>query len=329
VPKVSATGERSLFFTHRTNEEHWRLTEKVAAVLEGNFVGSPEKMFTFSTVNVPNGTPYPLPLDVVFALTPDPLSAFAFVQVKDYSEDKIHREYIDAVIGQRVQTGIKSCTVVSTMGFTRDALALATAQGVRLRILTSNANLPYNGYLPENLGIHMEPYFLLQEAVLILTGPKGVAQPLIKKEELYKRNLIVEDHVVTVNDLFNRALQDPDFKLEVNQKLEKDHNIRIVNIGQDIQKLNARVKTTDGIVTVSGIAYHAEVIHPRALESKVTRYYVYHDPLKGANLAWCVIADFQLVGLEAYDLPDALYHYCLWRFPNGESDSVGGAFFPA
>ena len=109
MPEVSVTGERSLFFTHRTNEEQWRLTEKVAAVLEGNFVGEPGSVYTFSTASVPNGTPYPPSLDVVYCTSPDPLAAFSFVQVKDYAEDKVGREYIDAVIGQRVQTGIQSC----------------------------------------------------------------------------------------------------------------------------------------------------------------------------------------------------------------------------
>ncbi len=329
MPEVNLTGKRSLFFTHRTNEEQWRLTEKVAAVLEGNFVGEARSLFTFSTANVPNGTPYPLPLDVVFSASPDPLAAFSFVQVKDYSEDKIEREYIDAVIGQRVQTGIPSCAVVSTTGFTAPALELARVQDVRLRILRPDGEWPYPGYLPPVLRIHLAPQLQLQTAVLVVLGPRGTGKLSLEGKDLLRPVLDIDSEPLSLNDAFNHGLAAGKHRKQVESLIEANPEITIVNVGEEFKKSKVFVRTPDGTHLVGGVAYHARVLRPGALESPVTRRYVYHDPLSEKNLAWCAMADFLLTGLHDYGLGDSLYHFCLWRFPNGESDSLGGAFFPA
>jgi len=329
VPEVSVTGERSLFFTHRTNEEQWRLTEKVAAVLEGNFVGEVGSLYTFSTASIPNGTPYPLNLDAVYSGSPDPLAAFSFVQVKDYSQDKVQREYIDAVIGQRLQTGIPSCTVVSTIGFTAPALELARVQDVRLRILLQGAEWPYVGYLPPVLGIDLAPQLQLQEAVLVVVGPRGTRKLSLKGVDLLRPVLDIDSKSSSLNDLFNRGLAVGKRLEEIESQIRGNPNITVVNVGQEFKTPKVFVRTPDGTHQVGGAAYHARVLRPAAMESQVTRRYVYHDPLCERDLAWCAMADFQLSGLHDYGLGDSAYHFCLWRFPNGESDSLGGAFFHA
>jgi hypothetical protein len=329
VPEVSVTGERSLFFTHRTNEERWRLSEKVAAVLEGNFVGEPGSVFTFSTASIPNGTPYPPPLDVVFSASPDPLAAFSFVQVKDHAENKVKREYIDAVIGQRVQTGIQSCAVVSTTGFTAPALELARVQNVRLRVLQTEAKWPYPGYLPPALGIHLVPRLQLQAAVLVVIGPRGTGKLSLEGEDLLRPVLDTEGIPSSVNDVFNRSLATGGRREQVESQIEANPGLAVVNVSQEFKGSKVFVHTPDGTHLIGGAAYHALVLRPEALESAITRRYLYYDPLSKTDIAWCAMADFQMSSVHDYGLEDALYHFCLWRFPSGESDSVGGAFFPA
>jgi hypothetical protein len=298
-------------------------------VLEGNFVGESENVFTFSTASVPNGTPYPPTLDVVFSASPNPLAAFSFVQVKDYSEDKVNREYIDAVIGQRVQTGIPSCTVVSTTGFTAPALELARVQDVRLRVLQTEANWPYASYLPPTLGIHLVPHLQLQAAVLVVIGPRGTGKLSLEGEDLLRPVLDIDGMPSSLNDAFNRSLATGGRREQVESQIEANPDLAVVNVGQEFKRSKVFVRTPDGTHLVGGAAYHAIVLRSEAIESPVARRYLYHDPLSRTDMAWCAMADFRMSGLDDYGLGDTLYHFCLWRFPNGESDSLGGAFFPA
>jgi hypothetical protein len=328
VPEVSTTGERSLFFTHRRREERWRLTEKVAAVLEGNFTGRLESLFTFSTATIPNGTPYAIPLDVAYSVLPDPLAAFAFVQVKDHSTDKVEREYIDAVIGQRVQTGIQHCVVVSTTGFTRDAKELARVQDVKLRILQREAKWPYPGYLPLALEIRFDPQLELRAAVLVVLGSKGIGNLQLEGDDLLRPILDIEGTNCSLNDIFNRSLAEEKRREEVISPIRADPSIDIVNVGQTFVGSRVFVRTVSGTFSVEGVAYHARVLRFDTLRSPVIRQYVYRDPLAERDLAWCAMADFRLSKVDNHKLGNVLYHFCLWRFPNGANDSVGGAFFP-
>ncbi len=328
MPTVSAPGKRSLFFTYRKNEESWRLTEKVAAVLEGNFVGDSGSVYTFSTASVPNGTPFHPPLDVVFSTLPDPLAAFAFVQVKDFTKDKVNREFIDAVIGQRVQTGLETCCVVSTTGFTAPALELARVQDVRLRVLTPGATWPYPGYLPSSLGVHLVPSLHLQEAVLLVSDPPRTGKVAVIDDNLLRPVLEIDGVRSSVGSSFRRLLASPEHRGMIESLLETNPRARVINVGQEFTRSKVVAYTLDGTYAVGGIAYHAAIFRPDSPESPVSRRYLYHDPLTETDLAWCAMADFTLSGLHEYGLDEGLHHYCLWRFLNGESDSVGGAIFP-
>ncbi|OGO11687.1 MAG: hypothetical protein A2Y53_05230 [Chloroflexi bacterium RBG_16_47_49] len=329
MPEAIARGERSLFFTHRTIEKNWRLSEKVAAVLEGNFVGESGSVFTFSTARVPNGTPYPPPLDVVYSVIPDPDAAFSFVQVKDNSKDKVDREFIDAVIGQRVQTGIQSCTVVSTTGFTAPALELARVQNVRLRILSLDAEWPYIGYLPSTLEIHLAPQLQLQTAVLVVFGSRGINKLSFVGEDLLRPVLVIDSQPSSLNDAFNRSRLRKKNNKQIASLIEADPDSANINIGEKFKNVKVIVCTASGTYDVKSVAYHARIHSPGILSSPVTRRYVYHDPLSKKDFAWCAMADFNLLGLHNYGFIDGLHHFCLWRFPNGENDSVGGALFPS
>jgi hypothetical protein len=298
-------------------------------VLEGNFVGEQGRVYTFSTANVPNGTSYPPPLDVVYSIIPDPDAAFSFVQVKDYSTDKVDRETIDAVIGQRVQTGIQSCTVVSTTGFTAAALELARIQHVKLRVLSLDAQWPFIGYLPSTLEIHLEPLLQLQTAILVVFRSGGIEKLMFEGEDLLRPILIIDSQPSSLNNAFKRSRIRKKNKKHIASLLKADPDSTSINISENFKNAKVIVHTNGGTYKVNSVAYHARVHRPGFLSSPVTRRYVYHDPLTKKDFAWCAMADFNLSGLHNYNFIDGLYHFCLWRFPNGENDSVGGALFPS
>ena len=133
MPKISIQGKRTLFFSRNYADKSWRLKEKIVAVIE-SFFQDRDNVLTFSSINIRDVVNDLENVDVVYANMEDPRELFSFVEVRDRGE-KVGRQYIQEIMGKRESLGIENCRIVSTKGFSRNAIRLASHKGIDLRVL--------------------------------------------------------------------------------------------------------------------------------------------------------------------------------------------------
>lgn len=133
MPTLSIPGRWSLFFAPHASDQAWRFKEKVVAIIEGSIHGRPD-VLTFSNARIDDCIGSAEEVDVAFSNAIEPENIFAFVEVRARSQ-KVGRPYIQQIIGKRQTLGIDSVTVVSTTGFSRDAIRLARHAGISIRVL--------------------------------------------------------------------------------------------------------------------------------------------------------------------------------------------------
>jgi len=132
---ITTEGKPTLFFSASHADKSWRLTEKIVAVIE-SFLQGRDELFTLSSARIRDMAGDLEEVDVAYASMADPMDVFSSIEVRDRKE-KVGRQYIQEIIGKRESLGIDTCKVVSTIGFTRDAIRLASHSEVNipLRVL--------------------------------------------------------------------------------------------------------------------------------------------------------------------------------------------------
>src|SRR5262245_56901586 len=124
MPSVTAKGKPGVFLATSHSDKEWRLQEQLVALFESNLCDS-ESAITFSPMDVPDVIGSTENVDVVFAAAKNTTSYLSFVEVRDRST-KVGRQYVQEIIGKRKSVAIPDCAIVSTAGFTKDAMRLAT-----------------------------------------------------------------------------------------------------------------------------------------------------------------------------------------------------------
>jgi len=130
LPKKTIEGKPTLFFSANAADKSWRLTEKIVALIE-SFLQGLDELFTLSSARIRDIAGDLEDVDVAYASIADPMDFFSFVEVRDRRR-KVGRQYIQEVMGKRKSLGIDSCVVVSTIGFTRNAIRLACRPEVNI-----------------------------------------------------------------------------------------------------------------------------------------------------------------------------------------------------
>jgi hypothetical protein len=133
MPVISTIGESTLFFSTNDKDKLWRHKEKIVAVIESYLQGK-DDIFTYSSVKAKDIIGYSEQVDVAYTTIQDPMKLFSFVEVRDRSI-QTGRQYIQEIMGKRTSLGINTCKVVSTKGFSRNAIRLASNQNITLRQL--------------------------------------------------------------------------------------------------------------------------------------------------------------------------------------------------
>ena len=122
----------NLFISGNDQEQDWRMTEILVAIVESFLQG--KDIDTFSSAEVLDIVGDPEQLDVAQLHRFDPNQYFRFIEVRDRSS-KVGRNYVQEVMGKGRSTRIQECKIVSTKGFTRNAKRLAAHERIDLRLL--------------------------------------------------------------------------------------------------------------------------------------------------------------------------------------------------
>lgn len=150
----------------------WRTMEKLTAVVESYFQGGDE-ITTRSGINLRNITGYSEQIDVVYSNEDDPRSCFSFAEVRHRKPKKIGRPYIQQMLGKINTTKIKDCTVVSTLGFSRDAIAAGKHFNIKLRTLAKlSEDEKYSWLNIDNINIANKDLHLVRASIKTSTGTK-------------------------------------------------------------------------------------------------------------------------------------------------------------
>ncbi len=139
----------TIFVSPEGGDKNWRLMEKLAAILEITITPDSEELFTFTSAKVPDCISSSEQVDAAFSYVPDPTQFFSFMGVRDRNKN-IGRGYIQEIIGKRKSLGCHECCVVSTKGFSPDALKLAAHEKINVRCL-------------DNMGDQKSKFFALSE----------------------------------------------------------------------------------------------------------------------------------------------------------------------
>jgi hypothetical protein len=133
MPKIVSYGNPSIHFSYNSKDKSWRLKEKIVAIIESYLQGR-EDILTFSSVKVTDIVGDPEELDIAYASMNEPNDYFSFVEVRNRGS-VVQRNYIQEIIGKKESIDIKSCKIVSTKGFSKNAIRMASHVGIPLMIL--------------------------------------------------------------------------------------------------------------------------------------------------------------------------------------------------
>lgn len=145
---------------------------------------------------------------MAYASMSDPTEYFSFVEVRDRSK-KVGRQYIQEIMGKRTSLNIDACKVVSTKGFSRDAIHLAFHQDISLRLLTSETEQNIKRWFkPDVIQVEYPLSEIVKCSILARIGNK-IYEFKAGREKVLENNILVftkEPHryrVISLSRIFN------------------------------------------------------------------------------------------------------------------------------
>jgi hypothetical protein len=334
MPEITAEGKPTLFFSTNDANRPWRLKEKVIAVLESYLQGR-EDLYTFSSVRIPNVVGDLTEVDAAFSSFSDPTQFFRFVQVRD-REDAEGRPWIEQVIGQKRSLGIDAATAVSTEGFSRYAIRLATHEDILLRVLQpeSTSNIR-EWFLPDSIGIEQPLVKIARCSVLARTGDR-IGEFKADQRRSTEDNILVPTadpnryRVISLARVFDvDIMQNPERRDELLARLPTENAFHKASAAIEYKAPRLYLKTKEplpdnrghreDIVPVGAIVFFIEVNKLR-LGAPIAHRYKYLDAASDGKLAELVVAETEIE-------QELLYISLIRHSCEGEMCKLGAALF--
>ncbi len=332
MPKVSVEGKQTLFFSKNAADQSWRFKEKMVAVIE-SFFQNRNDLFTFSSTKIRDIVNDLEDLDAAFASIEDPTDFFSFVEVRDRGK-KVGRQYIQEVMGKRTSLSIDTCKIVSTKGFTRNAIRLAFKVDIPLRMLLpeSNQNIK-KWFSPDYIGMESPLVEIAKCSVLARSGDKILEFKADQAKSLENNILVPTENpdkykVISLSRVF-------DVDVMRNQKHREDFLANVpmdnkfhkatVSCQYEEPRLYLKVNKTgndsheDRILPIAAIVFFL-LVSRQSVNAPINHRYKYLDAVTEEKIAEVIVADI-LVDKQPYYI-SLIRHSC-----DGESCQIGGASF--
>ncbi len=334
MPTVSTEGKPRLFFSSNSADDIWRLKEKVIAVVESYLQGL-DDLYGFSSKRIRNVVGDLEEVDVAFSSISDPQKIFEFVQVRD-REDIEGRPWIEQLMGQRQALGIPAGIMVSTEGFSGQAIRLASNQGIPLRLLLPETEENTKKWFSSDTIDIRRPMVDIAKCSVLAKIGETVTEFQVDGTKTQDDSILVltqQPHVykaISLARVFDvDIIGNPAHDAELLAKIPEDgqsHNATVVcqyerpRIYLKVQGLDPAVHgASEGIFPVGAIVFFVTAIR-QFIKASVTYRYKYLNAINREGLAEVAMAETELDGRRHY--------CCLVRHScDGETCQVGGAFF--
>lgn len=335
MPEIILEGKPTLFFTTHQADKDWRLKEKTVAVIESYFQEQHD-LLTFSSTKIKDVVGSLEDVDIAYTSLSDPTDYFSFVEVRNRHKN-VGRQYVQEIIGKRISLGLEKCKIVSTKGFSANAIRLASDQGICLRLLVlETAQNIKRWFKPDFIGIDNPMFRIVKCSILVAMGDR-IYELKADQDKVLENNIVVptdEPHsyrVISLTRVFN---------VDVMQKLESDTLLAGIPIDGKFYKsppltveykdarLYLRIKAPppgvsgkngDPIFPIRGIVFFVMINRPPSM-AKITNRYQYLDAVSKEKIAELFLASFHVEHKPHY--------VCLMRYNcDGENCKLGGALF--
>ena len=334
MPKIVVEGKPQLFFSSNDCNKPWRLIEKIVAIIESSFQET-DNIYTYSSIKLPNCAGDLTEVDVAYSFRPNPTEAFRFVQIRDRANTQ-GRPWVEQVLGQMQSLSIQKATMVSTERFSGEAIRLAKAKNINLRILLpENDQAIKQWYLPDTLGIHRPIYKIIKTVIMVKDGERYLRLDADATKSL-ENNILTPTFEPNTYRVISSArvfevdiMKNPNRSEELLGKLPNDSAFHRLVMG--IEYANPRLfvrinlpedsikKEYPPIFPVTGIVFDAEVskgvfVYP------ISYRYKYIDVLNEQMLAQAIISKFVFEETDSYF--SLIKHHI-----NPKTFLLNGAFF--
>jgi len=332
MPKVSVEGKQTLFFSKNAADQSWRFKEKMVAVIE-SFFQNRNDLFTFSSTKIRDIVNDLEDLDVAFASIEDPTDFFSFVEVRDRGK-KVGRQYIQEVMGKRTSLSIDTCKIVSTKGFTRNAIRLASKVDIPLRMLLpeSNQNIK-KWFSPDYIGMGSPLVEVAKCSVLARSGDKILEFKADQAKSLENNILIPTENpdrykVISLSRVFDVDVMRNQKHREdflANVPMDNEFHKSTVSCQYEEPRLYLKVDKTgndsneDSVLPIAAIVFFV-LVSRQSVNAPINRRYKYLDAVTEEKIAEVIVADI-LADKQPYYV-SLIRHSC-----DGESCQIGGASF--
>lgn len=332
MPKVSVEGKQTLFFSKNAVDESWRFKEKISAVIE-SFFQNRDDLFTFSSIKVRDIVNDLEDLDAAFANIEDPNDLFSFIEVRDRGK-KVGRQYIQEVMGKRTSLDIETCKIVSTKGFTRNAIRMASEVGIPLRLLLpeSKQNIK-KWFSPDYIGMQSPLVEIARCSILSRVGNKlqefesDQAKSLgnnilVPTEDPHRYKIISLSRVFDVDIMRNQKYSE---EFLSNVPMDNDFHKATVPYEYEEPRLYLKVegKSNDenkfNICPIAAIVFFV-LVSQQSLHTPITHRYKYLDAVNEEKIAEVIVAETSAKKRPYYI--SLIRHSC-----DGQKCQIGGAFF--
>lgn len=330
--KILVEGKQTLFFSDNAANKQWRFKEKITALIESNLQDQ-ANLLTFSSMEVRDIAKDIEELDIAYVNKDDPTDIFSFIEVRDRSE-KIGRQYIQEIIGKRISLGIDACKIISTKGFTRNAIRLANKVGIPLRLFLPESERNIKKWFSlDYIGMQSPMVSIVRCSILARVGDQIQKFESDQTRSLESNVLVSTENpgkykITSLARVFDtHVMQNQIRREEVLSNVPLDNDLHQVFCGieyeeprlyLDVQE-SGNESDRNNICPITGLVFMIQV-NRQLLQAPIVDRYKYLDATSEEMIA---------EGIVAETLINELPHYIsLTRYPcDGGNFRLAGGFF--
>jgi hypothetical protein len=334
MPSIEVEGKPRLFFSDNSPDKSWRMTEKVAAVVESYFRGR-DDLYVYSSRKVKNIVGDTEEVDVAFADVSDPTTSFDFVQIRD-RENTEGRPWVEQILGQRNSLELNAGIMVSTQGFSEPAIKLAKNKNIPLRLLLPETDQNIKlWYKSDTIG-RMTPLVHIEKCLILAKVGDKIREFKADQSKSLENNILFPTdeadiyNVISLGRVFDvDVMQNSTRNKDLLDKIPEDESFHnaIAGITYHHPRLYLKVNSidvngstnTNGIVPIQAIIFFISA-NRQLINSPIIYRYKYVDAINNNVIAQAILTEF--------DFDKTRYYICLVRHHIvGDNINIGGAFF--
>lgn len=322
---ITIEGKPTLFFSASHADKSWRLTEKIVAVIE-SFLQCRDELFTLSSARIRDIARDLEDVDVAYTSTPHPMDPFSSVEVKD-TKGKVGRQYIQEVMGKRDSLGIDTCVVVSTSGFTRNAIRLASRPEVSipLRLLHPETEENIRKWYRADF-IAAWPLVQIVQWHVEGTTVGTIQESEVDRVKTSENNILVPTRkphtyrVLPLPRVFDvEVMEHREYRDKFLPEIPDDGAFHEVSVPVQYEKPRLYWQSGAVFLSIERIDFLGRAKRPFP-NAPITHRYKYLDAVSNQKIAEAIVAEARIKGQRHY--------ICLVRYSwVGETFQLGGGFF--